>query len=249
MPRTIVIADNDPSITRDLAEYLLGEPFRTVTANSALALKAEVAQQAPVLVVLGTNLADAPALEVVRWILNRPEKPGLILINPRSDPIDRTIALEMGADDCMSKPVFPRELLARIHSVMRRLPLAEARGANLGPTATTVVAQGYVIDLAARQVALPNGGTASLSWTEAKVLTTLLEHRGTPVSRDVLSQRALGRAWSPEERALDQHIATLRRKLFVPEPFRALIHTVRHVGYIIDREAEAEAPASPSQPG
>ena len=83
-----------------------------------------------------------------------------------------------------------------------------------------------------------------LSWTEAKVLATLLEHLGTPVSRDVLSQRALGRVWSPEERALDQHIATLRRKLFVPEPLRPLIHTVRHVGYVIDQEAPPDPPAA-----
>ena len=241
MPRTIVIADNDPDITRDLAEYLLGEPLKTITVSSALAVKAEVVRRAPSLVVLGTNLEDAPALDIARWILNRPEKPGLILIHPRTDPIDRTIGLEMGADDCMSKPVFPRELLARIHSVLRRLPAAGANGRTAGAAGgDVIVVQGYAINLASRQVVLPGGTNTALSWTEAKVLATLLEHRGTPVSRDVLSQHALGRVWSPEERALDQHIATLRRKLFVPEPFRPLIHTVRHVGYIIDQEAQPE---------
>lgn len=243
MPRTIVIADNDPDTTRELAEYLGAEAFRTVTANSALTVKSEVAQRAPALVVLGTNLEDAPALEVARWILNRPEKPGLILIHPRTDPVDRTIGLEMGADDCMSKPVFPRELLARIHSVLRRLPVAGTppRGRSGGDV---VVVHGYAINLASRQVVTPGGASTVLSWTEAKVLATLLEHLGTPVSRDVLSQRALGRVWSPEERALDQHIATLRRKLFVPEPLRPLIHTVRHVGYVIDQEAPPDPPAA-----
>ncbi len=240
MPPTIVIADTDSDITRDLAEYLHDEPFKTVTANSAMMVKAEVARRAPVLVVLGTNLEDAPALDIARWILNRPEKPGLILIHPRADPIDRTIGLEMGADDCMSKPVFPRELLARIHSVLRRLPGARPDPRNELAGGDVVVSHGYAINFASRQVALPNGETAALSWTEAKVLATLLEHQGTPVSRDVLSQRALGRSWTPEERALDQHIATLRRKLFVPEPLKPLIHTVRHVGYIIDREARPD---------
>ena len=245
MPRTIVIADNDPDTTRELAEYLGAEAFRTVTANSALTVKSEVAQRAPALVVLGTNLEDAPALEVARWILNRPEKPGLILIHPRTDPVDRTIGLEMGADDCMSKPVFPRELLARINSVLRRLPAVGAKPHGAGADGSDlVVVHGYAINLASRQVVMPGGASTVLSWTEAKVLATLLEHLGTPVSRDVLSQRALGRVWVPEERALDQHIATLRRKLFVPEPFPPLIHTVRHVGYVIDQEAPPDPPAA-----
>ncbi len=240
MPRTIVIADNDAHTTRDLSEYLVGEPFRAVFAHSTVTVKAEVTQRAPALVVLGTDFDDAPGLEIARWILNRPERPGLILIHPRPDPLDRTIALELGADDCMSRPVFARELLARIHSVLRRLPDAAA----LPRVAThhDVVAHGYAINLASRQVVLPDGSTAALSWTEAKVLATLIEHQGAPVSRDVLSQRALGRPWVPEERALDQHIATLRRKLFVSEPFRALIHTVRNVGYTIDREARPDRP-------
>lgn len=240
MPRTIVIADNDPDTARDLAEYLLGEPFKTVVANSVLMLKAEVTQRAPALVVLGTDLDETPALEIARWILGRPEKPGLILIHPRTDPIDRTIGLEMGADDCMSRPIFARELLARIHSVLRRLPDAGSVSRGGAAKGDVVVVQGYAINLASRQVVLPDGSATALSWTEAKVLATLIEHQGTPVSRDVLSQRALGRAWSPEERALDQHIATLRRKLYVSEPFRPLIHTVRNVGYTIDREARPE---------
>lgn len=234
MPRTIVIADSDSTATGDLAAFFATEPFETVTANSVAAAQAAATRRTPEVVVVGTNFQDAPAFDMARWVLARASRPGLILICSRDDPIDRTIGLELGADDCMSKPVYPRELLARIHSVARRRDHA-ARPIPRQP----VSVQGYTFNLLSRHVSLPSGETAVLSITEAKVLEALIEYRGMPVSRDQLSQRALGREWNPEERALDQHVASLRRKLFVPAPLKPPIHTVRHVGYTIDADSAA----------
>lgn len=233
MRQTIVIADNDRETIQCLSGQLAGEAFETVAVNNGLDMKKEVGRWDAGLVVLGTELGDAPGLELARWVLARPSRPGLILLSSRADPIDRTIGLEMGADDYISKPFFPRELLARIHSVLRRLRRAED-DVPLPPKAEMVTAMGYTANLLSRQVILPHGDTATLSWTEAKVLSALLENRGVPVTRDMLSQRALGRSWSPDERALDQHVAALRRKLHSPPPAKPLIVTVRHVGYVIE---------------
>jgi DNA-binding response OmpR family regulator len=238
MPRTVLIADRDPQILNDLATYFASEPFAVLTVGSAAEARAAVLQGTPSLVVAGTEFADAPPLDLARWILARAARPRLIVLCERADPVDRTIGLELGADDCMSKPVFPRELLARIRSVMRR-----ADEGCAPRTAAPVQVQGYSINLPSRLVTLPSGGTAVLSVTEARVLETLIAQRGAPVSREELSRHALGRPWNPEERALDQHVASLRRKLFVPTPLKPLIHTVRNVGYTIDRdEARPDRP-------
>lgn len=234
MPRSVLIADPDTRLLAELTDYFAAEPFATVTATSAAQARAAIVQGvAPNVVVAGGEFPDASPLDLARWILARPARPRLILVCERDDPVDRTVGLELGADDCVSKPVFPRELLARIRSVARRT----AEGAGPRPrTAAPIQVQGYSVNLLSRLVALPSGETAVLSVTEARVLETLLDQRGAPVSRDALSRHALGRPWNPEERALDQHVASLRRKLYVPARFKPLIHTVRNVGYTIDRD-------------
>ncbi|MCR6631639.1 MAG: response regulator transcription factor [Magnetospirillum sp.] len=237
MRHTIVIADNDRETVHALAEHLTGGAFETIFVDSGVEAKKEVCRRNPCLVVLGTNFGDIPGLDLARWILAMPSRPGLILLSSRADPIDRTIGLEMGADDYLSKPFFARELLARIHSVLRRIqPPPRAEDSPPKPAAETVSTGGYVFNFLSRQVQLPHGATVILSWTEAKVLSALLDHRGVPLTRDILSLRALGRTWTPEERALDQHVASLRRKLHSPPPAKPLIITVRHVGYLIEAE-------------
>lgn len=237
MRHTIVIADNDRETVHALAELLADEAYDAVFADNGLEAKREISRRNPNLVVLGTSFSDIPGLELARWILSRPSRPGLILLSPRADPIDRTIGLEMGADDYVSKPFFARELLARVHSVLRRLhPPMPGEELPLQPKAETLSAWGYTLNLQSRQVSLPGGGTVSLSWTEAKVLSALLDHRGVPLTRDMLSRKALGRTWAPDERALDQHVASLRRKLHSPSSAKPLIVTVRHVGYLIETE-------------
>lgn len=237
MRHTIVIADNDRDTVHALAEFLADEAFDTVFVDNGQETKREISRHTPSLVVLGTNFSDIPGLELARWILARPARPGLILLSSRTDPIDRTIGLEMGADDYVSKPFFTRELLARMHSVLRRLPSPTPNeDFAVQPKAETLSAWGYTLNLHSRQVALPHGGTVTLSWTEAKVLSALLDHRGVPMTRDMLSRKALGRAWTPDERALDQHVASLRRKLHSPPPTKPLIITIRHVGYLVEAD-------------
>lgn len=237
MRQTIMIADNDRDTVRSLADHLATAAFEAVFVDNGRDVRREMERRNPSLVVLGTNFGDVPGLELARWVLNRPARPGLILLSSRADPIDRTIGLEMGADDYVSKPFFARELVARMHSVLRRLRPGPHE-ADVVPApmsrAEVVSILGYSVNLSSRQVTLPDGDMATLSWTESKVLSALLDHRGVPVTRDILSQRALGRPWSPEERALDQHVAALRRKLHAHPPAKPLITTIRHVGYSIE---------------
>ncbi len=237
MRHTIVIADNDRDTIHALAEFLADEALDTVFVDSGQEAKREIARHNPSLVVLGTNFSDIPGLELARWTLSRPSRPGLILLSSRADPLDRTIGLEMGADDYVSKPFFTRELLARIHSLLRRLPPPmPGEDFSLQAKAKTLSAWGYTLNLHSRLVSLPHGATATLSWTEAKVLAALIDHQGVPMTRDMLSRKALGRAWVADERALDQHVASLRRKLHSPPPAKPLIITIRHVGYLVEAE-------------
>lgn len=235
MHHTIVFADNDRMTAQTMAAYLADEMFEAVFVDDGATAQREIGRRNPSLVVLGTNFADVSGLDLARWLMSRPYRPGLILLSSRSDPIDRTIYLEMGADDCLSKPFFARELLARIHSVLRRIhPPTLSEEAGTEPRAETITASGFRFNPRSRQVCLPHGALVTLSRTEAKVLSALLDNRGAPMTRDMLSLRALGRNWNPDDRALDQHIAALRRKLETPHPGRPLISTVRHVGYMVE---------------
>lgn len=218
-----------------MAAYFADEAFEAVFLDDGATAQREIGRRNPSLVVLGTNFGDISGLDMARWLLSRPSRPGLILLSSRSDPIDRTIYLEMGADDCLSKPFFARELLARIHSVLRRLhPPSSGEESDSAPRIETISVSGFRFDPRSRQVSLPHGALVTLSRTEAKVLSALLDNRGAPVTRDMLSLRALGRNWNPDDRALDQHVAALRRKLETPPPGKPLIATVRHVGYMVE---------------
>lgn len=242
MGQTILIADNDQETGKSVERHLNEEAFDIVFADTGRLVKQEVTRRNPLLVILGTSFSDLPGLELARWVLARPNRPGLILLGPNADPIDRTIGLELGADDYMTKPFFARELLARIHSVLRRIQRAGPGEDGEDDAAVPVKAEpiwvsGYCINLLSRQITLPNEVMVTLSWSETKVLSVLLDRRGMPVTRDFLSKKALGRPWNPDERALDQHVAALRRKLHSPLPAAPLIITVRHVGYMIEAAA------------
>lgn len=235
MHHTIVFADNDRMTAQAMAAYLADEAFEAIFLDDGATVQREIGRRNPSLVVLGANFGDVSGVDIARWLMSRPSRPGIILLSSRSDPIDRTIYLEMGADDCLSKPFFARELLARIHSVLRRLhPHSPGEESRAEPRTETMAASGFRFNPRSRQVCLPHGALVTLSRTEAKVLSALLDNRGAPMTRDMLSLRALGRNWNPDDRALDQHIAALRRKLETPHPGKSLIATVRHVGYMVE---------------
>lgn len=230
MQGRLLVIDDEEDLAATLVRFFSAEGMNVEVARKAADGKKLLAEACFDVVLLDVGLPDQSGFDLARWILSQPDRPGLIFLSGRSDPVDRTIGLEIGADDYVTKPFYGRELLARVRGVMRRTGDA---GRARSPAGSSAIA-GYKINLTTRIATLPDGTNLCLSLTEAKVLGVLIENAGTPVSRDDLSRKALGRPWEPEERGLDQHIATLRRKLKDGRFGSSLIITVRHVGYMVD---------------
>ena len=162
----------------------------------------------------------------------------VIILTGKSDPIDRIVGLELGADDYVTKPFLNRELLARIRAVLRRakgaetvLPLAEPGDAK------GILINGWQIDLVARTLNAPDGQPVQLTSAEYDILVELAENAGKAVGRARLMEVAHRRNWSPDDRSIDIHVHKLRKKLAdYPSPSE-LIVAVRNVGYICAAEA------------
>ena len=221
---TIVVIEDDPAIA-DLVElYLRREGFRVAQASSGERGLEVIAEQAPVLVVLDVGLAGAiDGLEVCRRLRSTSRVP-VVMVTARDDELDRILGLELGADDYLSKPFSPRELVARVRAVLRRTAPAETE-AGAGEQ-TPIELGALVIDRARHEVRVDEAPVA-LAAREYDLLVHLAEHRGLALSRRQLLDGVWGAGWVGDERTVDVHVRQLRRKL---GPACAL-DTVRGHGY------------------
>jgi two-component system phosphate regulon response regulator OmpR len=183
--------------------------------------------------VLDLMLPDIDGLEVCRRVRALPGETGkvpVLMLTAKGDPMDRIVGLELGADDYLPKPFNPRELLARIHAVLRRRPQVEAPGAP-ALDAQTVTFGPFVFDLALRRLT-KDGEQIALTTGEFSMLKALVRHPRQPLSRDKLAQLARGREFEPFDRSLDVQISRLR-KMIEPDPTQPrYIQTVWGVGYV-----------------
>jgi two-component system phosphate regulon response regulator OmpR len=229
-PNRVAVVDDDARIRDLLRRYLTQEGFEVLLAEDGKSLSKLLIREAVDLIVLDLMLPGEDGLSICRRLRAANDLTPIIMLTAKVEEVDRIVGLEVGADDYLPKPFNPRELLARIHAVLRRRPAVEARGA---PTkeAMTVTFGPFEFDLAQRRLT-KDGEQLQLTTGEFSMLKALVRHPRQPLSRDKLAQLARGRDFEPFDRSLDVQISRLR-KMLEPDPTQPrYIQTVWGVGYV-----------------
>lgn len=222
MNELILVVEDEAKIARLARDYLQRQGYQVATAADGPTALAIVRRDRPGLVVLDLNLPGMDGLDVCRALRRESDVP-IIMLTARAEEADRLIGLELGADDYITKPFSPRELVARVRAVLRR-----ARGNVLTPG--IVHAADLEIDLRGHRV-LRNGETLPLSRTEFNLLVILAQHPGQAFTRAQLLKHLHGVAYDGYDRSIDAHVKNLRRKI-EPDPGEPrYVETVYGIGY------------------
>jgi two-component system OmpR family response regulator len=231
----ILIVDDDRDIRSLLADYLKTNGYHALTADGGVAMRRILESSHVDLIVLDLNLPGEDGLTLCRNLRAQSMMP-VIMLTARSEPLDRILGLEMGADDYLPKPFEPRELLARIRSVLRRsqaLPTNPDRA-----SAQALRFSGWTLDLTARHLISPQQVVIMLSGAEFKLLRIFLEHPNRVLNRDQLLNMTQGRDADPFDRSIDIQISRLRQKLGEDARAPQIIKTVRNGGYVLATTVE-----------
>lgn len=238
--KRILVVDDDPKIRDLLRRCLEGESFYVDEAADGAGVLAAFDRATPDLVTLDLNLGLEDGLDVAREIRRKSVVP-IIMITGKDDIIDRVVGLELGADDYITKPFHVREMLARVRSVLRR---AEGRP---GPTAAgpgghtdsgpLLGLDGLTIDRDRMMLMDRKGELCDLTTADFKLLCAFIDNPKRPLSRDRLMDLINGPAWVPLDRAIDNQVARLRKKIERDPAQPLLIKSVRGVGYILTETA------------
>jgi DNA-binding response OmpR family regulator len=232
----LLIIDDDQTLCAMLAEYLGPEGFCTTTAASGPAGLEQLAHTPVDLVVLDVMLPELSGFEVLRRIRASSRVP-VIMLTARDEEVDRVVGLEMGADDYLAKPFSPRELVARIRAVLRRIP-GEIPGGN-----AEILWGPLRLDLRARRADVAEQDL-ELTSAELRILELLVRADTRTVTRDDLMMQALGRRLLPTDRSLDTHVSNLRRKL-MKHTDRINVQSVRGSGYALTLAPARTASGAP----
>jgi two-component system alkaline phosphatase synthesis response regulator PhoP len=222
MNETILVVDDEPKIVKQARDYLEKGNFRVLTAADGVNALAVARHDRPDLIVLDLNLPEMDGLDVCRALRRESDVP-IIMLTARVEETDRLIGLELGADDYITKPFSPRELVARVRAVLRRV-----RGGVRQPG--MIHAGDLEIDTTGHRVTR-SGESIHLTRNEFNLLTVLAQHPGQTFSRAQLLDHLHGVRYDGFDRSIDAHIKNLRRKI-EPDPLEpTYIHTVYGVGY------------------
>ena len=229
-PDSILIVDDDPEIRRLLVDYLARNSFDAYAARDGREMWQALERHAIDLVVLDLMLPDTDGLTLCRDLRAKSSLP-VLMLTARGEETDRIIGIEMGADDYLVKPFNPRELLARIKSILRR---TRALPPNLRPEPARYMRfSGWTLDTASRLLTAPDGVATPLSGGEYRLLRILLDHPNRVLNRDQLTELIHGREAEAYDRAIDVQISRLRQRLRDDSREPALIKTVRGEGYVL----------------
>ena len=229
-PDRIVVVDDDARIRDLLRRYLTQEGFEVLLAEDGKALNRLMTRENIDLIVLDLMLPGEDGLSICRRLRAASDVTPIIMLTAKVEDVDRIVGLEVGADDYLPKPFNPRELLARIHAVLRRRPAPEAPGAP-SKEAQVVSFGPFEFNLSQRRLTR-EGEAIALTTGEFSMLKALVRHPRQPLSRDKLAQLARGRDFEPFDRSLDVQVSRLR-KLVEPDATQPrYIQTVWGVGYV-----------------
>lgn len=240
MNGSILVVDDEPEMQATLVRYFTSEGFSVTAVGDGQTMHKKLSKDGFDLVILDLGLRQESGLDLLRELRDA-HTIAVIILTGKSDPIDRTIGLELGADDYVTKPFFNRELLARVKAVMRRARLqpSDARGSGLNGT-KSILFEDWRLDLVARTLTSGKGLEVPLTTAELDILVELAENAGEAITRDRLMQVAHQRTWSPVDRSVDVHVHKLRKKLTDASSHPDMIVTVRNMGYMLAAEATFE---------
>jgi DNA-binding response OmpR family regulator len=227
----ILVVEDETSIASFVAAYLKNAGYVVRTAATAQAALTEIAGEAPALIVLDLNLPDGDGVELCRHIRKGSDVP-ILMLTARDEDVDKIIGLEVGADDYMTKPFNPRELVARVKSVLRRAAPERRR------TESAELRHGDLVINSGKREVYVGDEEIRLAPKEFDLLWELLDHRGIVLTRDQLLERVWGYTFAGDTRTVDVHVRQIRRKLGDASP----IVTVWGVGYKVASE-RTPAPA------
>lgn len=229
MPKKILVVDDEPKILEICRDYLHSAGFDVVTADDGPAGLNLARREKPDLVVLDLMLPGMDGLDVCRTLRRESDMP-VIMLSARVEETDKLIGLELGADDYITKPFSPRELVARVRVVLRR--------AGNDPSGEVIRAGDVTLDRTRYEVSLEHGAIP-LTPTEFEILAVLMSQPGRIFSRAQLLNAVHGVAFESYERAIDSHIRNLRRKLEPDQAGWRYIVTVHGVGYKFEPHQES----------
>jgi two-component system phosphate regulon response regulator OmpR len=233
MDETVLLVDDDAKLRRLLKEYLEGYGIRVLTLEDGSEVLKTIQMKSPDMVILDIMLPQRDGLDILKDIRAQYSLP-VIMLTAKGEDTDRIVGLELGADDYLPKPFNPRELLARMRAVLRRLDPGISR--TIGDEKDTHIKSGGLILNKAKQTLTAGREEMELSSTEFKVMAALMSHPNTVLSRDQLMNFARGRDFMAFDRSIDVHISNIRAKLKSHPSFEACIKTIWGTGYMFVEE-------------
>ena len=234
----LLVVDDDREIRALVGEYLKKNGYRVSLAADGRQMGTVLEESRIDLVVLDLMLPGKDGLSLCRDLRARSNVP-VLMLTAKSEPFDRVVGLEMGADDYLVKPFEPRELLARIRSVLRR---TQALPTHLAPQPTRRYRfAGWLLDVGAHQLISPQAVVVTLSGAEFRLLQVFLAHPNRVLTRDQLMDLLQGRDADHFDRSIDLRVSRLRQKLGDDARAPTLIKTLRNEGYILAASVELES--------
>ena len=225
--QTILVIDDDPKLANLVAEFLGSRGLQVVTENSGQNGLSRMRAGGIDAIVLDVMMPGMDGFVVLQEIRKESSIP-VIMLTARGDDMDRIVGLEMGADDYLSKPFNPRELLARIRAVLRR-----TQGSNSSSTTDDLIKACGIQLSPSRREAKIDGQVLDLTTTEFEILRVLLAGAGRVIPRERLMEQARGEEWAAYDRSIDVHISHLRKKIGDDPRKPKRIKTIRGVGYLV----------------
>lgn len=229
---TLLVVDDDGDVRELLRDYFSQHGFAVQLACNGVEARSTLQEQTPSLVFLDVGLPGEDGLSLARHIREQFDIP-IVMVSGAGEPLDRIVGLEVGADDYVTKPFEPRELLARIKGIMRRYRRIPESLAEHSPARIRI--PGFELDMTSRRLFRDDGEELVLTRMEFDLLQVLVQHPDRVLSRDQLLNMTQNREWDPFDRSIDIRVARLRRKLEDHPDSPQLIRTVRGVGYMFVR--------------
>ena len=224
---TILVVDDEAEVREVLVEYLAAQGYATLAAESASAARASAAARGIDLALVDVHMPGEDGLSLARHLRERYTGIAIVMLTSASAVVDRVVGLEMGADDYIAKPFDPRELLARVKSVLRRT--SPAGCADLGGGRVRIGR--CVLDLAAHRLTDAEGREVAVSPLEFDLLKALAEHPNRTLSRERILNLSR-RDWEPFDRSVDLRVMRVRKKIEPDPSHPRYIRTIRNEGYI-----------------